>query len=342
MIVKTRPAASAWDAFVGRHPDGHVLQTSAWGAHQAEFGWRVERVALIESGAIVAGAQVLFKPLPLGLTRAYVPKGPLVDTDNEDQCQQLIDALHRLCRARRAISLKLEPDWFAVERAAQFARQGFKLNRETVQPPRTILIDLNGSQDDILARMKSKARYNIRLAERKGVQVRTGAREDMAAYNRLRVVTGERDRFEVHSAAYYNRAYDLLVPPGLARLFVAVYEDEPLAAIMAMACARKAWYMYGASGDAHRDKMPNYALQWAAICWARERGCMVYDLWGVPDEDEATLEAQFSGRDDGLWGVYRFKRGLGGRVVRHVGALDYIYIKPLHRLYRLALQVKYR
>ncbi|MBN1933655.1 MAG: peptidoglycan bridge formation glycyltransferase FemA/FemB family protein [Anaerolineae bacterium] len=325
-----------------QHPDGHVLQTSVWGIHQSEFGWRVERVALMEEGVIVAGAQIFLKPLPFGLTRAYVPKGPLVNLDDDRHCRQLIDALHKLCRARRAILLKLEPDWLDAERAALFARYGFKLNQETVQPPRTILIDLNGSEDDILARMKSKVRYNIRLAERKGVQVRAGTRADMDAYNRLRVVTGERDDFDVHSEAYYNRAYELFVPQELARLFVATYHDQPLAAILAMACGRKAWYMYGASGNEHRDKMPNYALQWAAICWARERGCMVYDLWGVPDEDETTLEGQFSERDDGLWGVYRFKRGWGGRVVRYVGAFNYIYNQPLHRLYRLALRMKYR
>ncbi len=342
MLVETHPSIQAWDAFVCRHPDGHVLQTWAWGAHQSEFGWQVERVALTQNGEIVAGAQVLFKSLLPGITRAYVPKGPLIDPDNEAQCRRLIAALHQICRARRAISLKLEPDWCVLERAEPLTHLGFKLTQETVQPPRTILIDLTGSEEEILGRMKSKVRYNIRLAERKGVQVHMGTRQDMAAYNRLRVITGVRDDFEVHSAAYYDRVYDLVISSGLACLLIATYAGQPLAAIIVAACGHKAWYLYGASDNAHRDKMPNYALQWAAINWARKRGCTVYDLWGVPDEDEATLEAQFSEREDGLWGVYRFKRGWGGQVVRYVGALDYIYNVPLYRLYRLALRIKYR
>ena len=95
-----------------------------------------------------------------------------------------------------------------------------------------------------------------------------------------------------------------------------------------------------ASSDEQRNRMPTYAVQWAAMRWAQARGCTSYDLYGVPDEGEETLEAGFVERHDGLWGVYRFKRGFGGQVKRSVGALDYVYNKPLYWLYQRAVALR--
>jgi lipid II:glycine glycyltransferase (peptidoglycan interpeptide bridge formation enzyme) len=181
--------------------------------------------------------------------------------------------------------------------------------------------------------MKSKTRYNIRLAGRKGVAVREGTAEDLPGFCCLMQITGQRDGFGIHSKSYYETAYQLFVPQGLAKLFLATYEDRVLAGIMAFAFGQRAWYMYGASSDEHRDLMPNYLLQWEAIQWAKERGCLTYDLWGVPDEEEEVLEKEFLERSDGLWGVYRFKRGFGGQVVHYLGAYDYVYSPLLYRLY---------
>ncbi|MDY6893080.1 MAG: peptidoglycan bridge formation glycyltransferase FemA/FemB family protein [Chloroflexota bacterium] len=206
-----------------------------------------------------------------------------------------------------------------------------------MQPQRTILVDIAPEPEDILARMKSKTRYNVRLAERKGVTVREGTERDLDSFYDLMLTTAERDRFGVHSRAYYEAVYRLFVPQGIGRLLLAEYDGELIAGVMAFACGGKAWYMYGASGDAHRNRMPNYLLQWEAIQWARAQGSRTYDLWGVPDENEETLETHFLERHDGLWGVYRFKRGFGGRVVRYVGAWDYVYRPTLYWLYRRAL-----
>jgi peptidoglycan pentaglycine glycine transferase (the first glycine) len=110
--------------------------------------------------------------------------------------------------------------------------------------------------------------------------------------------------------------------------------------LMVFAQGKRAWYLYGASRSAHREKMPTYMLQWEAIRWAKSKGCQVYDLWGIPDADEETLEAQFSKRSDGLWGVYRFKRGFGGRVTRTMGAWDRVYNPVLYRLYNLVIRLR--
>lgn len=322
-----------WNSFVVTSPRGHILQSSQWGQLKERFGWQVARVAVEDQGQWLAGAQVLFRPLPFGLkTIAYVPKGPI--WANEEVVETLLEALHQLCRQRRAIFLKIEPDLAEDHTLAQrFTELGFRASPQTIQPRCTILLDLTPDYEDILARMKSKTRYNIGLAARKGVTVREGTVEDLPGFYRLMQLTGERDRFGIHSESYYQAAHQLFVPQSLAKLFLATFEDQVLAGIMAFAFGPRAWYMYGASSDEHRDLMPNHLLQWEAIKWARERGCLTYDWWGIPDEKEETLEREFLKRSNGLWGVYRFKRGFGGQIVHYLGAYDYVYSPLLYRLY---------
>jgi lipid II:glycine glycyltransferase (peptidoglycan interpeptide bridge formation enzyme) len=203
---------------------------------------------------------------------------------------------------------------------------------DTIQPPRTIVIDLRPSEEAILGAMKQKTRYNIRLAEKKGVTVRLGTAADLTAFNRLMTATGQRDGFGIHPPQYYRVAHELFAPEHAA-LWLAEFEGRPLAGVMVFTCGDTAAYLYGASSDEERQRMPAYAAQWAAIRWAKARGCTSYDLWGIPDVDEGQLEAGFTDRQDGLWPVYRFKRGFGGEIKRTVGAADRVYNQLLHRLY---------
>lgn len=322
----------AWNSLVVASK-GHIMQTWQWGQLKAEVGWQPVRVALEEASSIVAGAQILFRPLPLGASIAYIPKGPIVDFPAREVTEALFSAVNRIARRKGAVFLKIEPDLpddLALEQ--RLKELGFHPSSQTVQPRRTILVDLKPTLDDILMRMKSKTRYNIRLTGRKGVKVQEGMAADLDAFYRLMRVTSKRDEFGVHSREYYEAAYRLFVSKGLAKLFLATYKGKVLAGLMAFALGDAAWYFYGASSSEERNRMPNYALQWAAIQWAKERGCLTYDLWGVPDEDEETLEEEFLERSDGLWGLYRFKRGFGGEAVRYVGAYDYVYSPPLYRL----------
>lgn len=330
------PLADEWDAFVAAHADGHILQTSTWGELKARFGWQAAQVGITDGSQLVSGAQVLFRPLPLRLgTIAYVPRGPLVDWSDEHSVKMLGGALDQLCRAHRAILLKIEPEISVLSAPSpntQCPMPNTCPSPHTIQPRRTIVVDLAGSEDELLARMHQKTRYNIRLATRKGVSVRAGTADDIDTFYALMQVTGKRDKFGVHSLGYYRAAFELFAPQNRARLLLAQVEGESIAAIMVFALGQKAWYFYGASSNAHRDKMPNYALQWEAMRWARSLGCTTYDLWGIPDEEEAVLEAHYSERSDGLWGVYRFKRGFGGRIVRYAGAFDRVYNPVVYRL----------
>jgi len=280
------------------------------------------------------GAQILFRNLPLGFKLAYVPLGPI-----GDWLPELLPSLDTLCCAEGAFMLKIEPDHaWDDQLTSHLLQAGYQPSQQTIQPPSTILVDLRDDEEAILARMKQKTRYNIRLAKRKGVTVRPWT--DIRGYAAMTQETAERDAFGAHNQAYFQKTYDLFYPKGKCELLVAEAEGEPVAALMVFAQGKRAWYLYGASRSAHREKMPTYMLQWEAIRWAKSKDCQVYDLWGIPDADEETLEAQFSKRSDGLWGVYRFKRGFGGRVTRTMGAWDRVYNPVLYRLYNLVIRLR--
>jgi len=315
-----------WDALVSRFPNSHLLQTAAWGDLKAKFGWEFARVA-----TDWAGAQILFKPLPLGLSWAYLPKGPV--GQDWEHLWPLVDAE---CRKRRSVFLKVEPHLWEGESDSVLGwlpTQGFRLSPHEIQPLRTLIVNLEGSEDEILARMKQKTRYNIRLSARKGIVVRTS--HDVERFHNLILLTGERETFGVHSQEYYRRAYEHFAPQGQCELFIAEYDGEPLAAVMVFAFGATAWYFYGASSNQHRNLMAPYAAQWEAMRWARSQGCREYDLWGVPDTDLETLEAEFTSHRDGLWGVYRFKRGFGGQLKRGIGVWDRVYNPIVYTIYRL-------
>jgi peptidoglycan pentaglycine glycine transferase (the first glycine) len=329
---------SSWEGFVARHSNSHLLQTWAWGDLKSRFGWQAVRLGMSEGGRLIAGTQVLLRRLPGGWNMAYVPKGPLLDWENPVQVETLLSQLHQLCRSRRCIFLKIEPPLEDDPAARQaICGRGFRPFAPTVQPPRTILVDLAPDEAAILAGMKQKTRYNIRLAARKGVTVRQGSADDLPAFYRLMQITGQRDSFAIHGADYYRAAYSLFAPDRSA-LLMAEVEGELVAGLMVFVHREMAYYLFGASSNAQRERMPTYPLQWEAMRWAKAHSCRWYDLWGIPDADETTLEARFAGRSaeqSGLWGVYRFKRGFGGRVSRSLGAFDFVYHQPLYWLYRL-------
>jgi peptidoglycan pentaglycine glycine transferase (the first glycine) len=260
----------------------------------------------------------------------------VVDWQDQAAVEALLGAMDAATRKRRAFALKIEPnEEDTPELREQLGALRFRPSPH-VQPRRTILLDITGSEDEILARMSQSTRRKVRTGAKKDIVVRRGSASDLGSFGSLMHVTGSRNAFGVHSAAYYRSAFDLFAPDHAA-LLLASHEGKDLAGLMVFASGDTAWYFYGASSNEERERMPTYALQWEAIRWARERGCTTYDLWGIPDVDEETLEAQFQTRSDGLWGVYGFKRGFGGEVVRSAGAWDRVYNALLYRVYAMAV-----
>ena len=319
---------SDWNKLVEANSNAHVMQHGAWGEFKSQFGWSAYRITNRDSGA-----QVLIRDLPFGFRIAYIPKGPV-----GGNIKNLFPELHEFCKKKKVFVLRIEPNsWDSGSKQIVKMPKGF-FQSTPIQPRRTIVVDLGCSEDEILMRMKQKTRYNIRLAIKKEVIVARS--KDVNKFYDLLLKTGERDQFGIHSLNYYQNAYDIFSKYRSCELFLASHQGLPLAGIMVFVHGSRAWYFYGASNDQARDRMPTYLLQWEAMRWAKKTGCQDYDLWGVPDEDESTLEKEFANRSDGLWGVYRFKRGFGGQLRRSLGAWDYIYSPLRYQLFLLILKLR--
>jgi peptidoglycan pentaglycine glycine transferase (the first glycine) len=329
-----------WRKTLENLPNAHILQTPEWGDLKAAFGWQVHHVLL--EGYL--GAQILFRPLPIGLSIAYIPKGPVwlnpsdpapLKTDrffqDDEHWKHFLNDVCVLCKRKRSIFLKIEPD-IALRSGDKFpAPPHFHVSDKSIQPQQTLFIHLHGDEDILLSRMKQKTRYNIRLAEKKGVIVHNS--NDIETFYDMYQETAIRDSYHVHCMEYYQKAYDLFHPRGECELLFAEHDGEKLASVMLFKRGNRAWYFYGASVNHKRAYMPAYLLQWHAIRWAQANQCDVYDLWGVPDVSESELEKSFTQRSDGLWGVYRFKRGFGGEIIRSPGPWDKPLIPAFYQLY---------
>lgn len=330
-----------WDDFVSHHPSGHLLQSWGWGELKATVGWHPLRFALWDSEReqILAMAQVLrraFPHLPLWTGHiAYIPKGPVMDWSQPLLSEALFSQLHMQLRRWGALTLWVELPQSAGTAAGETVKEqmvslGFHPAR-AIQPLRTILLDLVPGEEILLAHMKEKWRYNVRLAGRKGVSVRTAqSPQDVQAWYKLLQTTSARDKFGIHALDYYLQAWHILALRNQARLLLAEHDGQLLAGIFIGLLAKQAIYLYGASSNEQRHLMPNYLLQWEAICWARQQGAAVYDFWGIPATDD---------QDEAMAGVYRFKRGWGGEVVHFIGSYERDYRPLAMRLARSFLSI---
>ncbi|NCP86527.1 peptidoglycan bridge formation glycyltransferase FemA/FemB family protein [bacterium] len=303
---------------------------------------------------IEAAALVLKKKLPAAglaarLCLLYCPKGPNLDWSDVPLRTRVLADLERFARQQGAIFLKLDPDVRlgtgipATESEsadpagaairAELLRRGWRFSADQIQFRNTVLLPVSASDEEMLARMKQKTRYNLRLAAKKGVRVRVGGEKDWPLLYKMYAETAARDGFVIRDENYYRTVWKLfsgspveqLQPENrkteqpaaapLAEPLIAEVDGEAVAAIFLFAFAGRAYYVYGMSRTAHREKMPAYLLQWEALQWARAQGCAVYDLWGAPDVFDES---------DSMWGVFRFKEGLGGTVVRTLGAWDFV------------------
>src|SRR5258708_26586827 len=334
-------AASRWDAFASNHVDSHVLQSADWGSLKSAFGWTAQRITIAESdGKICGGARVLYRTLPLRMgTLAYIPAGPLFANDDPHHTANMAlwQALDVAMRSRTVAFLKVEPcDWYRPrpDLPTQLEAGGLHRSLHTIQPPRTIAVELTPDKESVLKRMNQSTRRKVKLGPKMEVEVRQGTRDDLISFYALMAVTSERNAFGVHDPAYYQLAFDLFSRGERCALLIASYQGRDLAGVMVFRSGTNAYYFYGASSNEERNRMPTYIAQWAAIQWASEHGATRYDLWGVPDAEPDVLDAQFEQRHERLWGVYGFKRGFGGQVRRSVGAWDKVYNPLVYTLYR--------
>ena len=276
----------------------------------------------------------------------YVSKGPALDFADIELAEQVLSELERRTKGFGVVWLKIDPDVIAAtgmgmpsssDLQSQEAghaiegmlrKRGWRFSDSQVQFRNTLNIDLERSEDEILAAMSGNTRRKIRVAVKKGVVIRPADIDNLPLLYRLYQITGERDRFLIRPFDYYRRAWEQFMRAGLAQAFIAEYEGVAIAHVILFHFGRKCWYFYGASANEERARMPNYALQWEAIKWAKAQGYAVYDMWGAPDTFDES---------DSLWGVYQFKRGFRGQLTRHIGAWDFASHPTLYYAYSKAL-----
>lgn len=346
-----------WDKGLAALPNAHVLQSWNWGDFKSRWGWSAQRIWWIESPQPwtssgqpaapvwpVAAAQILRRPIPnTPWSFLYVTKGPIFDYNDAALANLVLADLELYARRRCALFIKIDPDVprhlgepqpdQMLEPQGQMmlgllAQRGWRFSPEQIQFRNTVILNLTPLLAELLAAMKNKWRYNINLAERRGVTIRTGGLEDIPQFYQMYAETARRDNFLIRPAAYYEDVWQQFMATQQAEMLLAVVDDEVVAGLILFFFGGTAWYLYGASTGQQRQLMPNHLLQWSAICRARERGCTLYDMWGAPDTFDES---------DRMWGVYRFKTGFGGQTVQGLGAFDYPVNRPLYWAFIAAL-----
>lgn len=318
-----------YEAFVQGHPKGNFAQSYYWSKQKSMWTWKAI-ACRGDDGKIKGTVSFLIRKMPgFGRSMMYASRGPVCDIHDYATMDELFAAAKELAKEFKAYVIKIDPDVPSCETAfADYMKKsGFQIKDgggefEAIQPKYVFRLYLNGrSEEELLASFHQKTRYNIRLAERKGVEVRICGKEMIPDFSRLMLETGVRDGFVTRPAEYFSNMLDNLGEH--CRLYMAFVGDKPIAGTLAIWYGDKVWYLYGASSNEDRNYMPNYLLQWSMIRWAVEKDSRVYDFRGVPGD---------VGEDHPLYGLVKFKRGFNGDYTEFVGEMDMVLSKFFYRV----------
>ncbi|MDX9872730.1 MAG: peptidoglycan bridge formation glycyltransferase FemA/FemB family protein, partial [Clostridia bacterium] len=315
-----------FNKFVASADKGHILQSYEWGEIKGRGAWRPARILVEnEQGEPCAALTILQRGIPgTGKLIFYAPRGPVGDVDNWELMDFLFSEAKKLAQSREAVFLKIDPDIPAEnEKFRDYLKSRKFVNAEKgegfegVQPKFVFRLDITLPEEVLFKNFHEKTRYNIRLALKKGVEIKEECtKKDLPVFYKLLKETTERDKFLVRPYDYFADLWDYLTPRGYLKLFMAYYEGRPIAGTLAFLFGDKAWYIYGASSNSHRNVMPNYLLQWTMIKWAQANNCTMYDFRGVPGHLT---------EENPLYGLYRFKKGFNGVYTEFVGEYDLVF-----------------
>ena len=333
-------AVAQMEQFVTGHGKGHFMQHPRWSNVKQFWDWR--GIMIYQHNRIAAAMSVLIRPMPLGLSLLYAPRGPVCDRNDPVVWAELMAALKRMAKEHRALLLYLDPDEPDMNSEFRSLMKELKFREQTddgfgnIQPQFVFRLALDDRDEEgIYGAFTQKTRYNIRLARRKGVTIQEYSGSEfipetvLDRFAALMETTGQRDRFQVRGKDYFKMLLNTL--GNDARLFMACYQDVPIAGSIEVFCGKKAWYLYGASANDHRNVMPNYLLQWTMIRRAMERGCTMYDFRGVPGE---------VAEDHPLYGLYRFKKGFSGSYTKFTGLFVYSFLPMSSFLIEMAIKLR--
>ena len=314
----------------------HPLQSFAWGEFKKAMGQNVERICIFNDNKPVSAFQVSFHKIPYtGKTVGYLPKGCMPDADQ-------INSLKETALKHRAIFIKLEPNVYADSADDVFKEQeNFLLKNAAVRGKNLFTeynfhLDLTSGIDELFANLRSKTRYNVRLAEKKGVEIIEDSSENgMETYIRLMQETTSRQKFFSHTPQYYRTMWNVIGKSknSMMRIFHAMYQGQPLVSWIIFNFNGRLYYPYGASSDACREVMASNLMMWEMIKYGHEKSCKSFDLWGSlgPNPDAK----------DPWYGFHHFKEGYNPVLVKNLGTFDLVYKKFFYKSFNLADKIRW-
>ena len=337
MKLLTPENINEYNEFLANHERCNFQQSLEWG--NVKESWRNEVVlAEDKDGKIIGSISVLIRKIPIFGNLMYSSRGPVCNIHDQDVIMELTKGLRELAKKEKAFVLKIEPDIKSDDKEFREIAEsaGFKIKddaknfSEEIQPRYVFRLDLKGkTEEQIFENFHSKTRYNIRLATKKGVEIKEGSKEDLKEFHKIMIETGTRDGFIVRPLSYFEKMYDCLAPNHM-KLLMAYHEGQAIAGIILIIYGNKTWYLYGASSNSYRNIMPNYLLQWEGIKSAIASGHDMYDFRGVSGVvDESHPQ----------YGLYRFKKGFGAEFTEFIGEI-YIPFKPIvYKLYKVSEKI---
>jgi lipid II:glycine glycyltransferase (peptidoglycan interpeptide bridge formation enzyme) len=306
----------------------HPLQSYAWGEFRKKTDTIVERVGVFDEGKLSTGFQVSFHPLPFGsYTAGYFPKGPLPD-------ERMFAILKDLGRRHNALFIKMEPNVSApIDNStghgeiSKFMLENGCVIGKPLFTPYTFVLSLEPTEEELLANMHQKTRYNINLASKKGVTiVEDTSEQGLKEYMTLLFETTKRQGFYAHDETYYKKMFETLKPSGMLHIFKAMYEGKILSVWIVFVFNNVLYYPYGASSRENRDVMANNLLAWEVIKFGKNLGCTRFDMWGSlgPNPDPK----------DPWYGFHTFKSGYSGKLTQFVGTYDLVLDTRLYGIFQ--------
>lgn len=339
MILVNNENKEKYIKFLQEHEKGHFLQSPEWANVKSDW---INEVILAEDedGNIKGSMSLLIRKFKNITSIMYSPRGPVCNVHDRETFKKLVSDAKELAKKYKSFIFRLDPDISNTDdEFKSIAKEiGFKIKEdvkdfnEVIQPRYVFRLNVkNKTEEELLKSFHEKTRYNIRLAEKKGVTVTEGKREDLKIFHKIMIETGVRDDFLIRPLSYFEKMYDELAPKYM-KLLIAVYEEKPIAAVIPIIYGNKVWYLYGASSNEYRNVMPNYLLQWEMIKIAIKNNCDIYDFRGVSGHVD---------ENHPQYGIYKFKKGFNGEFVEFVGEL-YMILNPFMNFIYDKLGMAYR
>src|SRR3989344_5468242 len=310
----------------------HVIQSWEWGEFRKKMGIDVVRLGEYSGNKLTSAYQLTFHPVPFfkNITIGYFPKGPM-------PTKSMVNALVDLGAQKKAAFIKIEPNIINDKSQVisdKLKKIGLISAKKSLFTKYNFLVDLTQSEENLLANMHPKTRYNIKLAQKKGVNVYDSiADSDFKTYLKLYFETTRRQKYFGHSPQYHQKIWETLKPTKMARVLIAQYQKKPLVAWMLLNFADTLYYPYGGSSLEHKEVMASNLIAWEAIRLGKRLNFTTFDMWGAlpPDADNTNP----------WYGFHRFKEGYGGKHVEYIGTYDLVLRPHLYTALNLADKVRW-